>query len=146
MTCNSLFLSLLNNSVSGRNAISLSSSVWENLIGIHSICAVKWLFSATDWNWQILGSLSSFCTCPARQVSLGWRRLTKGAFYYLLWEFQVTVVSLGTPETLAPIQSFLIEFIPSLDGFPNVSNLYKLKQVAVEPQIGASILPQIQTH
>lgn len=67
----------------------------------------------------------------------------KGSVYDLLWEFQVTVVSLGTPETLDPIQHFLIEFIPSLEGFPNVSYLYKLKQVVVEPQIGASVLPQI---
>jgi hypothetical protein len=87
-----------------------------------------------------------FLHFPCKASFTGLEKFDKGSFYYLLREFQVTVVSLGTPETLAPIQSFLIEFIPSLDGFPNVSNLYKLKQVVVEPQIGASTLPRIQTH
>lgn len=70
-------------------------------------------------------------------------KFDKGSFYYLPWEFQVTVISLGTPETLDPIQNFLIEIIQSLEGFQNVSNLYKLKQVVVEPHIRASVLPQI---
>lgn len=45
-----------------------------------------------------------FLHFPCEAGFTGMEKFDKGSFYYLLWEFQVTVVSLGTPETLAPIQ------------------------------------------
>lgn len=74
-----------------------------------------------------------FLHFPCKAGFTGMEKFDKGSFYYLLWEFQVTVASLKTPETLDPIQNFLIEFIPSLENFPNESDFYKLEQIAMEP-------------
>lgn len=124
IVCEDKSLSPLDDSVLEWDAISRSSSIWENFTRVHSTCSVvRGSFFNNRLKLADHEVTLQFRHFPCKAGFTGMEKFDKGSFYYLLWEFQVTVASLGTPETLDPIQNSLIEFIPSLEGFPNVSDL-----------------------